>query len=54
MLHLLKIYNRIYPTFHVSLLKKWHPHNNIKTLDKPQLIDVEGTEEWEVKDILDK
>jgi hypothetical protein len=38
----------------MSLLKKWHLCNNVKMPDAPQLIDVKGTEEWEVEDILDK
>jgi hypothetical protein len=51
-LRLPKLYGRIHPTFHVSLLKKWNPQGDSETPLEPQPLNIDREEEWEVEDIL--
>jgi hypothetical protein len=45
----------IYPTFHVSRLRKHHPDNiEHRKINAPSPIQVNGEEEWEVEEVLDK
>jgi len=45
---------RIHPIFHVSLLEPYNgQESEWLTQEPPQLIEIDGEEEWEVKAILD-
>jgi hypothetical protein len=45
----------VHPTFHVSRLRKHHPDKiEHRKTNTPSLIQVNGEEEWEVEEVLDK
>ena len=50
-LDLPKSYGRIHPTFHVSLLERYHRREGVQT---PEPIEIDGEEYWEVARILDE